>query len=138
MGMAVAADGQTKRRLNPMAKRKKRGGWLKFLPVVIGVLVTPLALRSASMLALSGPTALAALFPWTQLVRGPLLSISAAAAGPVGQYLMYLQFPIYGLVMFWIMRKRAFGVALLIVLFFHVGCVIAASGGGYVRNMHLG
>lgn len=121
-----------------MTRRKKSGRRLKFVPVVVGILVTPIALHAADVLALSGPGALAALFPWTELLRVPLLSISADAAGSIGQYLMYLQFPVYGLVMYWIMRKRSFGVALLVVAFFHVGCVVAVSGAGYVQNMHLG
>lgn len=121
-----------------MAKRKKSGGWFKFIPIILGILATPVALRAAGYLALSGSGPLTALFPWTELLRSPLLEVSAALSDSVGQYLMYLQFPLYGLLMYWIMRKRAFGVAFLVVLFLHFGCVIAVSGLGGLRGVHLG
>jgi hypothetical protein len=121
-----------------MGKRNKSGEWIKFAPIVIGLLVTPVALRSAGILALSGPGALTALYPWAELLRSPLLGISAAIADGVGQWVMYLQFPIYGLAMTWIMlRKRSFGVALLVVVFFHVMSVVAVFGMSYLRELDL-
>jgi hypothetical protein len=120
-----------------MAKRIKIGGWVRFIPFVIGLMVTPVALSSAGVLALSGQGALTALFPWAELLRSPLLRISAAIADSFGQWTMYLQFPMYGLVMAWIMRKRSSGVALGVVIFFHVVCVIAVYGMGYLQNLDL-
>ena len=120
-----------------MAKRKKIGGWINFAPIVVGLLVTPVALRSAGVLALSGQGALTVLYPWAELLRSPLFAISAGIVDSFGQWVMYLQFPIYGLVMTWILRKRSFGAALMVVVIFHAMGAAAVYGLDYLQNVHL-
>lgn len=134
----MATSAQKGRRRSSMAKRKRSSGWLRFLPVIVGVLLTPWALRSASVMALFGPGAMAVLFPWAELVQGPLPRMPAPLAGLVGQYLMYLQFPVYGFLMFWIMRKRAFGAALLAVVLLHAGGGIATFSVDHMQTAHMG
>lgn len=67
-------------------------------PIVVGVLITFLAMRVADVLALVGQVQFAVLYPWVALVKLPLLGIQNVAASALGQYLLYLQYPIYGLV----------------------------------------
>lgn len=85
--------------------RRKRGsrkfvrrGWAAALPLLLGILITPLALRAASILALEGPKAFALLYPWVEVVRSRALHLPAGLVGNASEWVMYLQFPLYGLV----------------------------------------
>ena len=87
--------------------RKKRGspktfarGWWKSLwPVLIGIAITPFTVRLASVLALEGPRAFALLYPWVDVLRSHVLHSPADLVGHAWESMMYLQFPIYGLLM---------------------------------------
>jgi hypothetical protein len=93
--------------------------------VVVGILLTPVALEAASVMALSGPDALSALFPWAQAVKASILQLPADVVMGTSQLLMYLQFPLYGLVMAKL-RERGFIVSLGVVAFLHVLATIVA------------
>lgn len=82
-------------------KGRKSGGrgWISLLPLLLCLAVTPLAVRSASILALEGPKAFALLYPWVEVLRSPALRLGDALAGTLSQWAMYLQFPLYGLLM---------------------------------------
>jgi hypothetical protein len=67
-------------------------------PIVVGVLITILAMRVADVLALVGQVQFAFLYPWVALVKLPVLGIQNTAASALGQFLIYSQYPIYGLV----------------------------------------
>jgi hypothetical protein len=126
--MATATKVYSKRR-KPVAKKKKSGGsWLLWVPLLTGIVVAPLAIRAAGVLALSGPRALALLFPFVEIVRNPLLRLPGAAA----QWVMYLQFPLYGLFMGVLLRSRNLLTALGFVIFLHgaevLGAILLAHG----------
>ncbi|MGC2162959.1 MAG: hypothetical protein WA634_13675, partial [Silvibacterium sp.] len=106
-----------------MAKTKKSSSfWVSLFPLLVGILVTPLALHMAGVLTLSGPDAMTFLYPWVQVVRSPVLHVTADIAIPVAQWIMYLQFPVYGLAMTWILlRSRRSGLALMVAVALHVG-----------------
>lgn len=108
-------------------KRRKSGSsWTAWLPLVLGILATPFALRAASVLALSGTGGLILLYPYVQIVQNPVLRIPNVFAAPVAQWLMYLQFPLYGLLMARIIRSSGFWIALNVVVLIHaVGIVLA-------------
>lgn len=59
------------------------------------------------------------LFPFVQIVQNPLLSLPYGLAGPVAQWMMFLQFPVYGLMMTRIIRSRGFWVALNVIVAIH-------------------
>ena len=67
-------------------------------PIVLGVLVTFLMLRVADMLTLMGSLQFAVVYPWVELVKYPALGIQCGSAVVIGQVLLYLQYPIYGLI----------------------------------------
>lgn len=67
-------------------------------PVVLGVAITFLMLRVADMLALMGTMQFAVAYPWVELVKSPALGIQYESAVAIGQVLLYLQYPIYGLI----------------------------------------
>ena len=74
-----------------------RGGWKSLWPLLLGIAVTPFAMRVASILALEGPKAFALLYPWVIVLRSPALHIPAGLAASCSQWAMMLQFPLYGL-----------------------------------------
>jgi hypothetical protein len=113
-----------------MVKRKTNSSWWVVLPFVAGVLVTPATLRMASVMALSGVDALTMLYPWVEVVKSPVLG----GFGDTAQWVMYLQFPVYGLVMTWIVRSRGFLAGLTTVILLHIGGIAAAFLLGYLHN----
>jgi hypothetical protein len=117
-----------------MAKRKNNSSWWVLLPLVVGVLVTPATLRMASIMALSGVDALTMLYPWVEVVKSPVLGGFADTAIPLAQWVMYLQFPVYGLMMSWLLRSRSFLTGLTAVIFLHIGGIAAAFLMGYLHN----
>jgi len=117
-----------------MAKRSNRSSLLILLPLVVGILVTPVALRMASILALSGVDALTMLYPWVEVAKNPALGAAVDASFSVGQWVMYLQFPFYGLVMSWLWRTRGFVTAFAAVVFIHIGGIGFCYLLGYLHN----
>lgn len=110
-------------------RRKKSGaGWAAWIPFLLAVAITPIALRAASVLALSGSGGLLLLFPFVQIAQNPVLRISEVFSDPVAQWIMYLQFPVYGLLMARIIRSKGFWIALNVIVVIHA----AGIGIGYL------
>jgi len=59
----------------------------------------PVAVRAASIVALEGPKAFALLYPWVVVLRSRALHFPADLVGRSSESMMWLQFPLYGLVM---------------------------------------
>ncbi|GEM_PF-5028520 len=107
-------------------KKKSSPGWITWWPLVLGILVTPLTVRAAGVMALAGPDALRMLYPWVQLVQAHVLGFSGEIAGTLSQALMYLQFPLYGLVMSLLLRAKGFATALITTAIIHFGAAAIA------------
>lgn len=107
-------------------KKSGRGGWKALWPLAICLLFTPFAVRAASILALDGPKPFALLYPWVEVVRSPLLHISADLRGTLSQWLLYLQFPLYGLLMTLTIRADKHVRALITGLIAHFGGLVTA------------
>src|SRR5579885_3573769 len=113
----------------PATRKKKKAasaGWLTWWPLVLGIAVTPLTVRAAGVMALAGPDALRMLYPWVQLVQTHLLGFPAEIASTLSQALMYLQFPLYGLVMSLLLRAKGFATALITTAIIHFGAAAIA------------
>lgn len=110
---------------------------LAWSPVILGILVTPVAIHMASIMALSGPGALTMLYPYVQIVKSPALNVPGEFAYPIAQWLMYLQFPLYGLAMAMIMRVKGFWVGLNAVIFLHAAGVGVAYLLAHMQNHYL-
>jgi hypothetical protein len=112
----------------PASRKKKKtaaAGWLTWWPLLLGILVTPLTVRAAGVLALAGPDALRTLYPYVQLLQNHALGLSAELANTLSQGMMYLQFPLYGLLMALVLRAKNFTAALITALVAHLGAVAA-------------
>jgi hypothetical protein len=111
-----------------MAKGKKRSSaWVTLLSLAIGLGITPFALHAASVMALTGPAGLAMLYPFVQIVKIPWLKVPSDIGDPIGQSMMFLQFPLYGLLMAWIARDRGLWVAFGAIVFLHFAAVLVAT-----------
>lgn len=136
--MAVGADLAKGKRRKSMAKKKKDSrSWLVWFPIMLGIVVTPMAIRAGSVMAIAGPGALAVFYPWMQIVRNPLLEVPGWIADPAAQWLMYLQFPLYGLLMTRIWYTRRFFPALSIVIFVHAAGIFLAFVLAFLQNPYL-
>lgn len=98
---AAGAKPRAKRAGGKNSGRKNSGGagWIRLWPLLAGIAITPLAMHAASILALEGPKAFALLYPWVMVVRSPALHLWSELAGSLSQWIMKLQFPVYGLLM---------------------------------------
>lgn len=114
-----------------MARRKRgarksvRGGWTALIPLLVGIAITPFAVRAASIVALGGPKPFALLYPWVEVVRSRALHLPAGWIGSLSEWLMYLQFPFYGLIAALTWRARRYLRAFITGLILHFGGLAA-------------
>jgi hypothetical protein len=107
------------------SRKSVRGGWTAVVPLLIGLLITPFALRAASILALEGPKAFALLYPWVEVLRSRALHLPVDLVGTASEWMMYLQFPLYGLVVMLTWRERRYLRAFIIGLILHFSGLVA-------------
>jgi hypothetical protein len=132
--MSTSATTLPKRK--PAAKRKNRKKqsytWVSWWPLVLGIAVTPLALKAATLMALAGPDGLRLLYPWTLIPQLHFLGLSDSLANNLSQTMMYLQFPLYGVFAILVHRWKGSGSALLQLTLLHllaVGLIFVAARG---------
>jgi len=94
-------------------KSKKSSGFLAvWWPLLLGVAVTPFAIHTASIMALAGPSALMTLYPWVLLLKSAALGLANGFGENLSQLLMYIQFPLYGVLMALMLRSKTVWTAL--------------------------
>lgn len=135
--MTTATELSKKRRKSAAKKRRADSSWALWVCLLTGILATPVAVRAASILALSGLNALTMLFPFMEIVRNPVLRIPGNLANPAAQGLMYLQFPLYGLLLGRLLRSRGLLTALGAVAFLHVAGIMVAYLLVHAQNPYL-
>jgi hypothetical protein len=112
----------TQRRTTTRKKKKTAArGWITWWPLLLGILVTPLTVRAAGVMALAGPDALRLLYPWVQLVQNHIFTVEIA--GTLSQAMMYLQFLLYGLLMALVLRAKGLLPAVITTAVAHFGAV---------------
>ncbi|MGB7190719.1 MAG: hypothetical protein WBD10_11315 [Acidobacteriaceae bacterium] len=117
--------------------RKSGSSWAAWIPLALGIVMTPVALRAASILALSGTGGLMLLYPFVQIVQNPALQVPGAFADSLAQWIMYLQFPLYGLLMARIIKSKGLWIALNVVVFLHAAGVGLAYLLAHFQNPYL-
>jgi hypothetical protein len=132
--MSASATSLPKRK--PAAKRKSRkkqtSGWVGWWPLIVGIAVTPLAVKAATLMALTGPDGLRLLYPWMLVAKLRFLGVPDALGDAISQAMMYLQFPLYGVFGMAVHRAKGAGSAILSLAMLHliaVGLVFAAGRG---------
>ncbi len=114
-----SSSAATSRRKRGPRKTLARGWWKAFWPLLIGIILTPFTVRLAGVLALEGPKAFALLYPWFDVLRSRVLHSPADLVGHSYEYMLYLQFPLYGLLMTFTFRAGRHLRALIIGLLAH-------------------
>lgn len=113
------------RRKSGSRKGSSRFRWTYFWPILAGILITVFTVRFASILALEGPKPFALLYPWVVVLRSPALHIPADLAGSLSQAMLFIQFPLYGLLMTLTLRADKHLRAFIIGLAAHFTGLIA-------------
>jgi hypothetical protein len=130
----MSATASTLPKRKPAAKRKSRkkqtSSWLMWWPVILGIAVTPFAVKAATLMALTGPDGLRLLYPWMLIPKLHFLGLSDSLGNAISQAMMYLQFPLYGLMGMLIHRSKGSAAAILQVALIHllaVGLLFVAA-----------
>jgi hypothetical protein len=114
------------------SRKKQNSGWIAWWPVILGIAVTPFAVKAATLMALTGPDGLRLLYPWMLIPKLHFLGLSDSLVDTLSQAMMYLQFPLYGVLAMLIHRWRGAGAAILQLTLLHllaVGLLLVASRG---------
>ena len=122
----MAPTATARKRPRTGKRRKARAGWLALAPLVLALAATPFAVRAASVLALSGPAALRLLYPTVVLVQSQASQLAPEQRDTLAQWMLWAQFPLYGLLASLIWRWRGVAAALGTVLALHALAVIVA------------
>ncbi|RRA47391.1 hypothetical protein [Acidipila sp. EB88] len=114
------------------SRKQKTSSWLLWWPLLLALVATPFAVRAASVLVLSGPGALRLLYPWVTLIQlhGARLGLGALAPeqrDTLAQWMMWAQFPVYGLLASLVAKWRGIVAGLVVALLLHGAGVAAAS-----------
>ena len=133
-GMSPSTAQPRSRSRLPTPKKGKRKSvaqrWLSWWPVLLGIAVTPLALRAADVLSLRGPDGLRMLYPYVVIIKNHLPWFSHDNCENFAQIIMYVQFIIYGFFLKISMRIYPFFTAALLTLVLHgigVGFLISVA-----------
>ena len=76
-------------------------------------------MRGATLTALAGPAGLRLLYPCALILKLHLLGLADQTAADLAQAMMYLQFPLYGLLFRAMLRAKGAAAALLTILLVH-------------------
>jgi hypothetical protein len=132
----MAATASTLPKRKSAAKRKSRkkqsSSWLAWWPLILGIAVTPFAVKAATLMALTGPDGLRLLYPWMLLPKLHLFGLSDSVSNGISQAMMYLQFPLYGIAAVLIHRAKGALAAVIQVALIHllaVGVLFIAGRG---------
>jgi hypothetical protein len=107
-------------------KKKKKvasGGWMVWWPLLIGIAVTPFALKTAEILPLMGADGLVKLrflYPYALLLKEHAFGFSETTGDTLSQWMLYAQFPLYGFYVTLATRWKSWYAALLQVSGIHL------------------
>jgi hypothetical protein len=130
--MAARADALPRQKTAARRRSKKKSAaglsYMLWAPLLAGFAATYFAVRYAEVLPLMGPPGLLRLrllAPLAMLAHQPELGMAEATADSVAQGLLYVQFPLYGLLFGLIWRVVGFARAAGILALVHA-LVVAA------------
>jgi hypothetical protein len=130
----MSATTSTLPKRRPAAKRRSRkkqtSAWIAWWPLILGIAATPFAVKAATLMALTGPDGLRFLYPWMLIPKLHLLGLSDSLGNGISQAMMYLQFPLYGIIAMLIHRRKGpiSAISLLaLVHFLAVGLLFVAA-----------
>jgi len=130
----MSSTASTLPKRKPATRRRSRkrqpSGWIAWWPLMVGIAVTPFAVKAATLMALTGPDGLRLLYPWVLLPKLRFLGQSESVGNLISQVMIYLQFPLYGVFGMIVNRWKGPGAAILQLTLLHllaVGLVFVAA-----------
>jgi len=125
MAVSTAPAREKRRTTSRGTARKRRSrknptGLARWWPLLVAIAITPIAVHVASIMALAGPRAFLALYPWVLFLKSPAIGLANRLGESLSQLMMYLQFPIYGLLMSLKLGNRSIWIALALTVALHV------------------
>jgi hypothetical protein len=130
----MSATASTLPKRKPAAKRRSRkkqtSGWIAWWPLIVGIGVTPFAVKAATLMALTGPEGLRLLYPWMLIPKLHLIGLPDSLGNTISQAMMYLQFPLYGVFAMLVHRWKGAVAAILQLALLHllaVGLLFVAA-----------
>jgi hypothetical protein len=91
--------GTRKKKQKPAAVAR-RASWLGWWPLLVGIAVTLVSVKTAEILPLMGADGLLKLrllYPFALLLQQPQLGLTEQTSDSLSQIMLYAQFPLYGL-----------------------------------------
>ncbi|HTX42199.1 MAG TPA: hypothetical protein VMD25_10260 [Acidobacteriaceae bacterium] len=104
-----------------------------FWPLLLCLILDPFIVRFADVLALEGPKIFSLLYPWIMVVNDPVLHLSSSISSRLTQWLLYLQFPLYGVLMTVTFRAERFLRAFCIGLAAHFSGLLVIVAFSHLR-----
>lgn len=98
--MTAQVRGQAGNSRTQKRRGKSSSGWQSWWPLLLGIAVTPLAVKTAEILPLTGADGLMKLrllYPYAMLLREHALGLADAKRESASHIMLYAQFPLYGL-----------------------------------------
>ena len=118
-------------RKRPTTRKRKKLGmrWYAWWPLIAGIVATPFAVRTAEILPLLGQAGLhrlCLLMPFALLAQQHQIGLGEHMAESVSQALLYLQFPLYGILLMLIAHFKSLAAGTITVVFIHFIAAAAA------------
>jgi hypothetical protein len=122
---------QTIPRKRTSTRRKKTSGfpWYAWWPLLLGIVATPFAVKTAEILPLLGQAGLhrlCLLMPFALLAQQHQLGLSEQMGATVSQAMLYLQFPLYGILLMLVARFKSLAAGILTIVLIHFVAAAAA------------
>jgi hypothetical protein len=93
---------RSRKSVTPRKRSRAKGpGWTRqaLWPLLICVALDPFLVRAASIVAMEGARPFTMLYPWVEFLHLPAIHLTAETVVAIQQWVLYLQFPFYGLLM---------------------------------------
>ena len=116
-------SGTRKKKQRQAAAPRWGAGWVGWWPLLVGIAVTLVTVKTAEILPLMGADGLLKLrllYPYALLLRQPQLGLSEQASDSLSQMMLYAQFPLYGLYTSLAMKWKPLWTALMQVAAIHL------------------
>jgi hypothetical protein len=108
---------------NRKKKKAQKPGWLSWWPLLAGIVITLVAVKTAEILPLMGPDGLfrlKLLYPFALLLKQPQLGLAEQTSDSWSQMMLYAQWVIYGLYASLAMRWKPVWSVLMQVVVVHL------------------
>ena len=125
----MATQALPRKRSASRRKKKSSMRWFAWWPLLAGIVATPFAVKTAEILPLLGQAGLhrlCLLMPFALLAQQHQLGLSEHTGATVSQAMLYLQFPLYGILLMLVARFKSLAAGILTVVLIHFVAAAAA------------